>query len=323
MMKKIISVAMAVMMAMMMPTSCSVRQRGGASAGISEEQLKERAAELCKYIPDHELREGSHEYLTKDFYTVLDTLFNHLPEHEAMDHEWMHYFVTGNGGTIVDYEVVGVEMSDDNRATATIKVRQSWEDGSFDETTDIEEHQLTMENVDGKWLLADFDNHKADCIRHIAQNRDEQARRQAMSDYLAKEIGQHYRHGEMCIPTLMMVAEEGDSVWGDFWVDWYDVVGDTLKTVSGGNHSGLFLLKKQGTSYSVTAFEQTVDGAGNLSSAKRIFGKHFDLYQQMHSNQKVRQAVRCEQLGEYVKRHGLAVHYYQDDGWPVVELDRL
>ena len=323
MMKKIISVAMAVMMAMMMPTSCSVRQRGGASAGISEEQLKERAAELCKYIPDHELREGSHEYLTKDFYAVLDTLFNHLPEHEAMDHEWMHYFVTDNGGTIVDYEVVGVEMSDDNRATATIKVRQSWEDGSFDETTDIEEHQLTMENVDGKWLLADFDNHKADCIRHIAQNRDEQARRQAMSDYLAKEIGQHYRHGEMCIPTLMMVAEEGDSVWGDFWVDWYDVVGDTLKTVSGGNHSGLFLLKKQGTSYSVTAFEQTVDGAGNLSSAKRIFGKHFDLYQQMHSNQEVRQAVRCEQLGEYVTRHGLAVHYYQDDGWPVVELDRL
>ena len=147
MMKKIISVAMAVMMAMMMPTSCSVRQRGGASAGISEEQLKERAAELCKYIPDHELREGSHEYLTKDFYTVLDTLFNHLPEHEAMDHEWMHYFVTGNGGTIVDYEVVGVEMSDDNRATATIKVRQSWEDGSFDETTDIEEHQLTLRST--------------------------------------------------------------------------------------------------------------------------------------------------------------------------------
>ena len=28
-----------------------------------------------------------------------------------------------------------------------------------------------MELVDGQWLLADFDNHKADCIRHIAETR--------------------------------------------------------------------------------------------------------------------------------------------------------
>ncbi len=47
------------------------------------------------------------------------------------------------------------------------------------------------------------------------------------------------------------------------------------------------------------------------------------LYQQMHSNQKVREAVRREQLSEYVKRKGLAVRYYQDYGWPVVELDRF
>jgi len=28
-----------------------------------------------------------------------------------------------------------------------------------------------MEFVDNQWLLADFDNHKADCIRHIAETR--------------------------------------------------------------------------------------------------------------------------------------------------------
>ncbi len=75
--------------------------------------------------------------------------------------------------------------------------------------------------------------------------------------------------------------------------------------------------------YDETAFEQTDDGAGYLPSAKRIFARHFDLYQQMHSNQKVREAVRREQLSEYVKRKGLAVRYYQDYGWPVVELDRF
>ena len=70
--------------------------------------LEERAAELCAYIPDHELLEKSRDYMTEDFYAVLDTMFYRLPQHEALDHEWLYYFVTGNGGTIADYEVVKV-----------------------------------------------------------------------------------------------------------------------------------------------------------------------------------------------------------------------
>ena len=69
-----------------------------AACGNQEAQLKERAAELCKYIPDHELREESRDFMTADFYNVLDTMFNHLPEFEAMDHEWLYYFVTGSIG---------------------------------------------------------------------------------------------------------------------------------------------------------------------------------------------------------------------------------
>ena len=142
-----------------------------AACGNKEEQLQERAAELCKYIPDHELREESKAFMTADFYAVLDTMFNHLPEHDEMDHEWLYYFVTGNGGTIPEYEVVGVKLADDRHAMATVKVRQKWEDGSFDESSDIKEHKLSMEKVDGKWLIADFDNHKKDCLRHIAISR--------------------------------------------------------------------------------------------------------------------------------------------------------
>ncbi len=37
-------------------------------------------------------------------------------------------------------------------------------------TAEISQQQL-MELVDNQWLLADFDNHKADCIRHIAETR--------------------------------------------------------------------------------------------------------------------------------------------------------
>ena len=286
----------------------------------SQKQLQKRAAELCKYIPDHELLEKSKDYMTADFYAVLDTMFNQLPEFEAMDHEWLYYFVTGNGGTIADYEVVGVEKTDKTHAVATIKVRQKWEDGSFDESSDIEEHKLYMEKVDGQWLISDFDEHKADCIRHIAINKKEQVVRNAISDYLVEEIGEHYLKGELCIPVLMMIHEEDELFMGDFWVLWYNRAGDTLKCVSGGNHSGVMTLSKEGDHYKVTSFEQTVDGAGNEASAKRIFGSYFDIYQNIHSNEKVREAVRQEQLKEYVKQHGLNVRYYQDFGWDAVEL---
>ena len=296
-----------------------------AACSDSEKQLKERAAELCKYIPDHELLEKSKDYMTADFYAVLDTMFNQLPEFEAMDHEWLYYFVTGNGGTIADYEVAGVEKTDDTHAVATIKVRQKWEDGSFDPNSDVEEHKLYMEKVNGQWLMSDFDGHKQDCIENIANSRKEQALRDAISDYLVKEIGPNYQQGELCVPVLMMVSTEEESadqarVWGDFWVLHYNLVGDTLKTVSGGNHSGCMTVQKQGDKLTITAFEQTEDGAGNEASAKRIFGKHYDVYQNMHSNQDVREAVRNEQLKEYVRQHNLNVRCYQDFGWPAVEV---
>ena len=278
----------------------------------SQKQLQKRATELCAYIPDHQLLERSQNYLTPDFYALLDTMFNHLPEHEAMDHEWLYYFVTGNGGTIANYTVTTVERIDPTHAVATVLVRQVWEDGSFDETTDLEEHQLYMERVGKKWLMSDFDGHKADCINYIANNRREQALRDAISDYLIREIGCQYLQGEICIPTLMMVAEEDSVIYGDFWIMWYNLAGDTLKMVSGGNHSGKMTIAESNGTFVVTAFEQTLDGAANEPSAKRIFGTHYDIYHSMHSNESVPEAVWQEQLSEYIRRHNLSARYYQD-----------
>lgn len=305
-MKKIIYTLLAVLLC----TACCT----------TEEQLKQRANELCVYIPDHELLERSRDFMTTDFYTVLDTMFYRLPEHEAMDHEWLYYFVTGNGGTIADYEVLSVEKTDATHAVASILVRQKWEDGSFDEASDMEEHRLYMESVNGKWLMSDFDEHKADCIRYIANNRKEQALRDAISDYLVREIGTQYLQGELCIPTLLMVAEEDSVVYGDFWVFWYKLSDDTLQTVSGGNHAGRMTIAYRDGQPVIAAFEQTVDGAGNDASAKRIFGSHYDIYCNMHSNADVREAVRKEQLGEYIHRHNIPARYYQDYGWQAVEL---
>ena len=296
-----------------------------AGCGNREQQLKERAAELCKYIPDHELREESREYMTEDFYNVLDTMFNLMPEFEAMDHEWLYYFVTGNGGAIADFEVTGVEQQDNTHAVATISVRQKWEDGSFDPSSDIEEHRLYMEKVDGRWLISDFDEHKADCIRHIAINRWEQKLRAGITSFLIEEFGTKYTQGDLCIPVLMIVAEEDCEteiawVWGDFWVFNYKIAGDTLKTISGGNHPCRLQIGELSDSLYVMGYDPVEDGAGNDKSAREIFGKHYDVYQNMHSNEQVREAVRKEQLREYVKRNNLKVSCYQDYGWPAVEL---
>ena len=264
--------------------------------------LEERAAELCAYIPDHELLEESRDYMTEDFYAVLDTMFYRLPQHEAMDHEWLYYFVTGNGGTIADYEFIKVEQTDKEHAVATISVRQIWEDGSFDPESDIEEHLLYMELVNGQWLMADFDGHKADCIQYIANNRKEQAVRQAISDYLLLEIAPQYLQGELCVPTLMMVHETDSCVWGDFWVFWYNQIGDSLEIVSGGSHPGMMTLRYEDNQPQVIGFEQVEDGSRFLPTAKRIFGDHFDIFMNMHSNESVREAVRREQLSEYLQQ---------------------
>ena len=69
-MKKIIAVAVAAMMAIIVPSSCSHKPQAGTTAEISQQQLMERAAELCQYIPDHELRAGSEAYLTVSFSTI-------------------------------------------------------------------------------------------------------------------------------------------------------------------------------------------------------------------------------------------------------------
>ena len=107
----------------------------------------------------------------------------------------------------------------------------------------------------------------------------------ALSGYLVDSIGSHYAPGEVCIACPTVVAStpqdnESLRVLGDFWVFNYNVVGDTLKTVSGGSHPGAMILKKTDNGYVVTSFEQVEDGSNYLSSAKRIFG---DMYMAFHS----------------------------------------
>lgn len=154
---------------------------------------------------------------------------------------------------------------------------------------------------------------------------DEQTYMTAIEDYLVNTIGSNYAAAEICIPYSFVVNTDETNaddilVWGDFWVLNYNLSGDTLKTVSGGNHPGLMHVKKNNNGYEVTSFDAVVDGADNLKSAKEIFGEHFDAYQAISSDDAKRNEDILRITTDYVKKHGIKATMAQDYGWPAKNL---
>lgn len=159
----------------------------------------------------------------------------------------------------------------------------------------------------------------------VAEVKKESTCLTAVDDYLVNEIGQNYSQGDVCIPCAFVVnADESNMddilVWGDFWVFNFDIAGDTLKCVSGGDHPGLMHVKKTENGFEVTSFDAVADGADNMPSAKRIFGDKYDAFWEFNSNQEKREEGRLRTIAEYVKKHKLPVKLLQDFGWPAVEL---
>ena len=148
----------------------------------------------------------------------------------------------------------------------------------------------------------------------------------AIDEYLVKEIGQHYPEAEAYIPFHSYIAvDESDpediKVWGDFWLLNYNQSGDTLKVASGGNHPGLMHVRQIGdTHFEVTSFEPVGDGSNFTPSAKKIFGDKYEAFSTALADDQKREAIRKASVEEYVHRHNLPIHYYQDYGWPAVKI---
>lgn len=148
----------------------------------------------------------------------------------------------------------------------------------------------------------------------------------AIDRYLIDSIGTHYPKAEAYIPFSTYIAvDERDAediqVWGDFWILNYDQAGDTLKMASGGNHPGKMHIRQTGDNhFEVTSFEQVEDGSSFTPSAKKIFGDKYNAFVAAQADDQKREAIRKESVIEYVQRHGLPVHYYQDYGWPAVNI---
>lgn len=142
----------------------------------------------------------------------------------------------------------------------------------------------------------------------------------AIDSYLIDSIGAYYAEGEYCIPTKTIIDVDDKNtedilVYGDFWVFNYNLVGDTLKTVSGGDHPGLMHVKQTNDCFEVIAFDRVEDGSDYLPSAQKIFGDKFNEFQQVSSDEKAREQNRLNIIAEFVKKNNISATMYQDYGW--------
>lgn len=151
----------------------------------------------------------------------------------------------------------------------------------------------------------------------------------AIDKYLSEVIGSQYAPGEVCIPSHRIIAVDESNpddiqVWGDFWVDNFNVVGDTLMAVSGGSHPGkMHIIKDSEGHLTVTAFEAVGDGSSFTPTAKAIFGDRFDEFQKVNSDNVGREEARKSAIAAHVFKNNLPVKVYKDYGWPAVEIPKM
>lgn len=149
---------------------------------------------------------------------------------------------------------------------------------------------------------------------------------QAIDRYFTSEVAPQYAPAAHSI-TYHDYAVVDDSnpediqVLGDFWVENYDIVGDTLMFVSGGNHAGKMHVKKDSAgNYFAPGLDAVGDGSNYLPTARAIFGDRFDEFQKAHSDQALREQIRKNAISGYVFKNHLGVKYYKDYGWPAVRI---
>ena len=85
----------------------------------------------------------------------------------------------------------------------------------------------------------------------------------ACYEYMVETVAKSYDAADVSIPCVSIInvdytPENEILAAGDFWVYNYNIDGDTLKCVSGGNYPGVMHISKD--DYKVTAFDAVADG---------------------------------------------------------------
>ncbi len=145
--------------------------------------------------------------------------------------------------------------------------------------------------------------------------------------YIIDEFSGDYEKAEVCIPCVQIVAEEMEDpednrVYGIFSIWNYNLNGDILECVSGGSYPGVIHVKNdlENGNYVFTKAEIVEDGSGYTESAKKIFGDHYDDFEELSADDKAEEQTRAQIIANYVAANDLKISAYQDYGWDPVTL---
>jgi hypothetical protein len=121
----------------------------------TDKELKAVVLDMCKYIPDHGLRDDAGENLTQSYFKAYSGALNSIPENDGMigDEEFLYYFVSGQDGE-PEFKVKSVEQKGDS-LIAKITLQ------------DNTPHVVRLVKEGGRYLLDDFDDTKQQCLDYI------------------------------------------------------------------------------------------------------------------------------------------------------------
>ncbi len=147
----------------------------------------------------------------------------------------------------------------------------------------------------------------------------------AVYKYMAEDVSKHFDKADASIPIVNIVHVDYTNpdevlVYGDFWINNYNIEGDTLMCVSGGDFPGVMHLSRDGDGYTVSSFDMVSAGAEFDPSAKQLFSEHYNAFMKVYSDEEARKELRTITVSDYVNLNGLAVTQYQDYGWEPVKL---
>ena len=131
----------------------------------------------------------------------------------------------------------------------------------------------------------------------------------ALTDYVMSEFTPLEDDPDVTIPVVNVIAmdysKDGETlVWGSFSVYNYELHGDTLVSISGGEYPGFARLKRTADGYEVDSFEVIGEKTKNSTAVKKALGKHYNTFKKVEGDVALREKIRTKKrvIRETVKK---------------------
>ena len=152
----------------------------------------------------------------------------------------------------------------------------------------------------------------------------------AICPYMESKTKKMYAMDKNCIwiPEFMIyekVKKDGYLyVFGNFWIEYYQINGMIMESVAGGEHPARIKLKKTKQGYKVVEYIETGDGLLYMEGIKNFTKDFPGVYDKFIKKQEQprdsRDEITRKYLKMYVEENNLDIKYYQEYGWDPVEI---